>query len=551
MAGPWEKYGGQAEGPWAKYAKAEPVGVGEGVVTGMGDAVQGGAQLLVNSLPQGLVEGVNNLTAKANELPVIGPAMRSLGMVPASAQQVNEQVTSRDADYEARRAAAGQTGFDPARMAGNILATAPVAAALPVGGSLMGSIAAGAGAGTAMSALQPVTGATEETFDTQKGRQMLAGAGVGAALGPLAYGAGRLIAPKVDPNVAKLADEGVQMTPGQIMGGGYKRVEDALTSIPLVGDQVRTAQRASIESLNRAAVNRALAPLGDKIDDATPVGREMVSAAAQKVKDAYNTLLPKLRLVPDESFAAEITSIPATRNLTPQMRAEFERIVNDRIRSRLTNGVMDGQTFKNIESELSRTARNYAVKGGPAEAELGTALGDLLGSFRGLLSRSNPQQAERLAAINQAFAGMKRIEGAAGASNAVDGVFTPNNLSQAVRSGDPSRGRAAYARGDAMLQDLSDSAKKVLPQSVPDSGTPFRGLVGAGLATGAGMYVNPALGAVAPMVYGAYTAPMQRLAQALLTGQRSRPLQALGDRVANSGVTLSPLAAALMSSQSP
>ena len=41
-------------------------------------------------------------------------------------------------------------------------------------------------------------------------------------------------------------------------------------------------------------------------------------------------------------------------------------------------------------------------------------------------------------------------------------------------------------RGDARLQDFSDTAQAVLGRMLPDSGTPTRGLVGVGLLGGTG-----------------------------------------------------------------
>lgn len=89
-------------------------------------------------------------------------------------------------------------------------------------------------------------------------------AAAGALLGKLFDAAGNFIgdtvAPAVSEQVNRLLKSGVKLTPGQIAGGAAKRVEDASTSIPLVGDLVSSSQKRAQESFNTAAINEALAP---------------------------------------------------------------------------------------------------------------------------------------------------------------------------------------------------------------------------------------------------------------------------------------------------
>jgi len=83
-------------------------------------------------------------------------------------------------------------------------------------------------------------------------------------------------------------------------------------------------------------------------------------------------------------------------------------------------------------------------------------------------------------------------------------VFTPNDLSNAVRQTDTSVRKGRYARGNALMQDLSDPASAVLPQKVPDSGTAGRlaamSALGLGAESGAlsPYQIAAALGLAAP-----------------------------------------------------
>jgi hypothetical protein len=58
-----------------------------------------------------------------------------------------------------------------------------------------------------------------------------------------------------------------------------------------------------------------------------------------------------------------------------------------------------------------------------------------------------------------------------------DETFTAAQLQNAVRALDPSKQKKAFAKGEALMQDLSGPAKDVLSNRVPNSGTPDRALL--------------------------------------------------------------------------
>ncbi|MCA3704246.1 MAG: hypothetical protein INF12_14585 [Methylobacterium sp.] len=528
---------------------------GERVGMGLGDPVQGGAQLLANSLPTGVVDAVNRGAAWLNErLPITA----RLGMTPATPQQVNAQVATREADYQGRREAAGQTGPDWARIGGNVVATAPLAIASPAATTMGRAITGGAMMGAGASALNPIPDATEENFGTQKGRQVVTGAAMGAATGPVAYGIGRLISPRLDPNVAKLQAEGVEMTPGQIMGGVTRRVEDASTSLPVIGDKIREAQQRGVETFNRAAINRVLGPIGGKLPEGVQVGRDAINYADDAVSAAYQRVLPRMVGATDRDFSIDVMRIwnDALGGALPAEKAEqFGRILKNQIFDKMgPNGVIQGDRLKSIESQLGTFARNFSTSANADDKILGSYVSELQSAFRDMLARVNPPDLSRgLQDANRAFANLVRAERAAASGGAVEGVFTPAQLSQAVRMSDSSSRRAATARGDALMQDLSDAGKAVLPATMGDSGTFTRGALNAGtlaaLGTGAmtgAIPLAPIAGGAA--VYGAYTQPAQRLLQALLAGERPQALQRLGGAISQGGGAVTvPLAAALAS----
>lgn len=522
------------------------------IATGAGDPFRGLEQM-VSRVQAGSDGGVIGRALRRN--PNVAAVMeRGNAAFPMpTPQEVDARVQAREEAYQAGRAAAGDTGTDWWRIGGQVASTLPLAAAMPAGSGLAGAAAAGAGQGAVLGALQPVTSGD---FTDEKKQQVETGALLGAITGPVGYAVGRAIAPRVAPEVRQLADAGVQMTPGQMTGGVVRRFEDAVSSVPFIGESVRQAQRNSVESLNVAVANRALAPLGQRVPADIAAGQDLTAYVGNAISRAYEDALAAAgpsRI--DAQFVADLGRV-SNQFLTQPARTEFLQTVRQNVLSRLAGGQVDPLTYQAIRSDLGAFARDAA---GPtasrSERELSKAFSSLQEAFDDLFKRANPTQAPLVDAANQAWAVLSRMETAGAARGARDGVFTPGMLDTAVRQADRSVRRRDFARGDALLQDLSGPAASVLPRAVPDSGTPER-LAAMGVLGGAGLqsvfgFSNPALAALAG-AYAAYTPPAQRAIQNAIMAQRSAPLRATGEAIARSGGAVSvPLGSLLLAPPSP
>lgn len=485
--------------------------VTEGVLRGMRDPIDAGAQLVTRGLEAAMPAGSG--------------AERFMQGERQNVEQINR--TAED-QYQAGRAQRGGSGFDPSRLVGNIAGTAPLAAALPatVAGS---AVAGGALAGGATGAMQPVYGKEGQPagdYWLDKLKQLGLGAGGGAAGSMMGKVISRIISPNVSPEVKTLMDAGVSPTPGQVMGGAAKRVEDATTSIPLVGDAVRMAQKRAVEDFNRGAINRALEPISEKLDGKTLLGRDAIDEAITKVSKAYDDLLPKLTTKADPRFVSDMGQLHSlTRNMLPERAAQFDKIVADKLFSKMnpSTGTISGEALKEAESELGRLAAKYGGSLDGDQQILGDALKQTVANLRSLVERSNPQYASELKNINTSYAQVLRLQNAASRLGSEEGVFSPAQLLGAVRQMDRSLNKRQFARGDALMQDFAEAGKTVLGPRVPDSGTPTRALVAGGLLGSAGAGAG-ALAGVNPLVagglgaglLGGYTPLGQRATAALL-----------------------------------
>ena len=263
------------------------------------------------------------------------------------------------------------------------------------------------------------------------------------------------------------------------------------TSIPLIGSVIQGGQRKSMESFNRATIDQALAPIGEKLPASAQVGHGAVDYAATKLGDAYDALLPKLtgRITPQlQSDIAGVQS--AASKLPPEQAGQLERIIKNEVVDRFTGGVASGEVLKNIESKLGGIATNMRRSGDYDIRELGDGVQNLQAGVRRMIEDVNPQYSGELNKINTGWANLIRVQRAAGSAGARDGVFTPAQLIAAVKGSDRSKNGANYARGNALMQDFASAARDVLPSTVPDSGTAGRLMMGNILAGGAGHFLN-------------------------------------------------------------
>jgi len=137
------------------------------------------------------------------------------------------------------------------------------------------------------------------------------------------------------------------------------------------------------------------------------------------------------------------------------------------------------------------------------------------------MARQNPQLFPVKKQIDRGWANYKIIENAAQKQGAREGVFTPAQLSNAVRTADDTKDNRAYAHGQALLQDLANAASKVLPDTLTGSPTAeirfWHTLLSGGVGAGAVMEPHAAAvgGAMLGMANLPYTKPGMAAVNAL------------------------------------
>ncbi len=498
----------------AAKATATPITRTEKLIKGMRDPIDGGAQLLTNMLPNKLVNGVN----KVNNWLADNTGM--VGRLPEGG--IDQQVRDSEQAYQAKRAASGEQGLDGYRLTGNLLSPAnlAIAARAPQAASLAGRMGVGAAVGAASAGLAPVA---DGNFADEKFKQVALGGALGGALPAVAAGAGRIISPNAsrNANLNLLKGEGVRPTVGQALGGRWNALEEKLTSVPLMGDGIASARLRSMDDFNKAAINRATAPIGVK---ATKAGQAGVKEAGDAISDAYNSALGKITGVKlDPQFNTNLTQLRGmAQGLTSEMSNKFNRTLQEIVMRKVSpSGSILPDDYKEIDSELGSILSQYGKSSSASEQEFATSVQQLQALLKQQMMRSNPAVAGELKAADKAWANLVRVEGAAKSGKNNEGMFTPAQLNMAVQSADDSVRKRAVSRGNALMQDLGNAGQSVLGNKVPNSGTAERLMYGAG----GSLLLSPALtgGLVAGGI--AYTSPLQR---ALVAAVSSRPGSAQG-----------------------
>lgn len=390
-----------------------------------------------------------------------------------------------------------------------------VAKAIPLMMAPGGQTALGAGLyGGMLGAAEPI-GANDTRLRSAARTALTAGAATGAA------NAGAwLLKPSPAPAQAAMNAAGnAAMSPGQALGGAWKRAEDAATSMPFTGDIIKSAQRRGVEGFNRSVANRALAPIGQQAP-ANMTGRDLVAFTERAIGDVYDDALSKMQAVrSDAVFAGELSQLTTSiksSTMPKAVQSQFDAVVRNQIRGKfLGQQAMTPETFKQVESEIGRLAAKYGGDPSVDKQLLGDALQELQSALRRLLERSaGPQLSGQVQAANAGWAEFKRMQKASTFLGAKEGVFSAENYLNAVKALDMSKDKGSFARGGALGQDFAEDAVATFGATVPDSGTPFRTLM-----------TNPIRGLMSGAMTGVpvgliYNDPVMRAIQATALAQR-------------------------------
>ncbi len=348
-------------------------------------------------------------------------------------------------------------------------------------------------------------------------------------------GAGGVLQGATAPAARKLREAGIPLTIGQVLGEGgalgrgVKKVEDALTAIPGVGNMVEARRMEGLQGFNDAAFDLAAETTGNEITD---TGARGVAQLKQAVSDAYGRALDPVSINADDAaLVNDLGGAIASAQRIPNVNNAQDAAMLG-LESRITGAIdpetemMTGRGFQEAYRGLARTGRERA------NSDYGYEVGQVMrqgqDALGGALERQNPGAFDAFVNANAANRRANVLASAIN-PNAPQQLITPAQLGRAdFNSTSKLENRINAAAGNGPFFDLAEAGQAVLPSQLPDSGTWTRMLTGGlltgtlggggaalGGAEGAGTGAGLGLGATLALMAGG-SKPAQRAAVAAL-----------------------------------
>jgi hypothetical protein len=409
-------------------------------------------------------------------------------LVQFTGKDARQRLAQQEQQYQQERAARGETGFEPSRLAGNILSPVniiPGAAAARVANVGRAGQAAIGGATGALTA--PTEGAISAgDFFKEKLEQTVFGAGAGYGVYKLGSKVGSKLFPPVKEGVDELLNAGVPVTPGQayqgVPGWFFKQIESF--DIPFY--------RVNKDKLNtqftKAVGNEVLSSIGAKVPKEAQTGEEIFAAVHGSIKQAYTKAVNSIPPTNATDLVQNVDNV--IQQTTPQLSntrqaKAFQNIINANVLNKVKNGEISGTELKEIESFLRK--KSNSIKGFDVDADtLRTGYDEALKVVKGFIQEVDPTG--QVKAANEAYLKRARLQSAIAKSQTdapgQRGTITPRRLMEAVKS---QAGEGQVALGQAPMQQTAARAFDIIGESAEEA-TKYRNILIAGKLTGLGVY---------------------------------------------------------------
>ena len=225
----------------------------------------------------------------------------------------------------------------------------------------------------------------------------LTAGGFGLGIGAAGHSLARVVGPWATEAAQRLTDRGIRLTPGQLLGPNAKRLEDIITSLPVINTMVRGRRDEALSGLNRVALDDALAPIGRQLAPGIEMGHDAVAAAGDEISAAYRRATPMLRGVWDINVQRDMANI--ANRLPRDQRNTFNSFVNHEL-DNVTNGrgtgaQIAGDDMQHLLQTLRAEANHLSASPGMShhDRELGRAFQHAADAMHQNMQLHSPQAA--------------------------------------------------------------------------------------------------------------------------------------------------------------
>lgn len=301
----------------------------------------------------------------------------------------------------------------------------------------------------------------------------------------LANFGGRAVSGVTNPEVRRLYEAGVPLSPGQMVGGSsagilpfgdplgtvLKGFEDVADGLGPLSAGVRANRMNSLEGFNRAAFREG----GFAVDDIAEKG---IGQAKGVRSDAYADALDNRVVGADLPFVRNVNDVAKQSDEIKGMEGMFRDTLADRV----------GRQFDKATRSMTGRGLQAAIRGLKADARKADASNNYMRSDQfgdaakrteaellALADRQNPGMAQALKDANALNMRLGVLKEAVRSGKQTDGVFTPAQLGVASDKIAEKFGGAGGTTSRPFFE-LQRAGQNVLPSKIPDSGTVARGV---------------------------------------------------------------------------
>tara|TARA_Y100001973_G_C5194840_1_gene333500 strand:+ start:1178 stop:2806 length:1629 start_codon:yes stop_codon:yes gene_type:complete len=326
-------------------------------------------------------------------------------------------------------------------------------------------------------------GVGEGDITTAEGLKSRATSGAisGAAGGAISKAASKFLPVKSEA-AKKLIEKDIPLTPGQSFRDGpsigstlITALEDLSTSYPGAGAPIQAKRLEGLVIANRKLLEEAIEPLKIKIPSTIKSGQEAFEYVDDIISKKYDEVLSTLKLTNTKNFTDRSLDILENSLLDPTEQQRVLKILDKLVNNKIKDGVLDGKSLKNAQTELSRLGSSLSRKGG-FEGEIGEVLKNIRNILDDEISLQNVNSKD-LTILNQVYKNLVPINSAMQSAVIKEGIFTPAQITRAIAKSDRTQRKLKVVTGQAPLQESANLMSQVLGQGYPDSATASRLLV--------------------------------------------------------------------------
>ena len=335
---------------------------------------------------------------------------------------------------------------------------------------------------------------------------------LGVATGGVINRLGSVVAPKLAPGAKKLMNEGVELSPGQAMGGFANGLEESLTST-LPG--IAGARSGATKTWNKVIANKVVAPLGKQIPKNIDDINDMASFVRKTVDKSYDEALLGSKIVVDSNSKLKLKNLIDEAELDGISKRGLAVLKKEiSLYKRLIGKGVSDKTVKKVDQNLRKRADIFHKSTNIADSEAAEYIPKIRKIFKEELVSQNPSQGAKLLNVDKAYGDIVALETAIG-QGTTKGTFTPGQLQRASSKSNTTAGtRIQKAGAQTPLQQSAKEAQAIIGDTLPQSGTAprwFAGIATGGLLSGyASSYLAPLL-AIPGASAIIYSKPMQSM----------------------------------------